>query len=141
MILFINNVSDSLKTAAAKSDVINKITFSPEKLIDGNGLFISVVGYVIVFMALLALSIFISKLKDVLTLKQRKKLKETGHRAANVEDLSVPEEVNAAIAMAVHLYFAEVHDLESSVLTFKKVQRPYSPWSSKIYGIRQTPRK
>ncbi|KAB2845068.1 MAG: hypothetical protein F9K45_04290 [Melioribacteraceae bacterium] len=141
MILFINNVSDSLKTAAAKSNVFKEITFAPEKLIDGNGLFISVVGYVIVFAALLMLSIFISKLKDTLALKQRKKLKETGHRAANLEDLSVPEETNAAIAMAIHLYFADVHDMENTVLTIKKVQRPYSPWSSKIYGLRQSPKK
>ena len=141
MIFDINSVKDSVKTAAEQSDLFNEITFAPEKLMDGNGLFISLVGYVIVFAALVLLMLFISKLKDVLTLKQRKKLKETGHRAADMEDLSVGEEVNAAIAMAIHLYYAEVHDLEDTVLTIKKVQRPYSPWSSKIYGLRQTPRK
>jgi len=26
------------------------------------------------------------------------------------------------------------------VLTIKKVSRTYSPWSSKIYGLRKTPR-
>jgi len=46
-------------------------------------------------------------------------------------------EVNAAIAAAIHLYRSELHDYEDTVLTIKKVSRTYSPWSSKIYGIKQ----
>ncbi len=42
---------------------------------------------------------------------------------------------SAAIAMALHLYYNEVHDEESSVITIKTVERRYSPWSSKIYGL------
>lgn len=141
MIFEIKSVSDSVKAAAEKSDLFNEITFSPEKMIDGDGLFISLVGYIIVFTSLLLLALFISRIKNILALKQRKKLKETGHRAADIEDLSISDETNAAIAMAIHLYFAEVHDMENTVLTIKKVQRPYSPWSSKIYGLRQSPRK
>lgn len=141
MILDINNVADSVKAAADSTNLFNEITFSPEKMIDGNGLFISVVGYIIVFAALVLLALFISRLKNILTIKQRKKLKESGHRAAEIEDLSITDETNAAIAMAIHLYYAEVHDLENTVLTIKKVQRPYSPWSSKIHGLRQSPRK
>ena len=141
MILDINSVTDSVKAAADSSNLFNEITFAPHKMIEGNGLFISLVGYVIVFAALVLLAMFISKLKDVLTLKQRKKLKESGHRAAEIEDLSITDETNAAVAMAIHLYFEEVHDLENTVLTIKKVQRPYSPWSSKIHGLRQPPRK
>jgi glutaconyl-CoA/methylmalonyl-CoA decarboxylase subunit delta len=49
-------------------------------------------------------------------------------------------DVNAAIAMAMYLYFQEVHDKESAVLTINRTSRSYSPWSSKIYGIRQYPR-
>ncbi|HAH59495.1 MAG TPA: phage tail protein, partial [Bacteroidales bacterium] len=30
----------------------------------------------------------------------------------------------------------ELHDHEDAVLTIKKVARTYSPWSSKIYGLR-----
>lgn len=46
-------------------------------------------------------------------------------------------EINAAIAAAIHLYRSELHDYEDTVLTIKKVSRTYSPWSSKIYGIKQ----
>lgn len=50
-------------------------------------------------------------------------------------------EVNAAIAMALHLYQSEMHDYENTVLTIQKVSRNYSPWSSKIYTLRKKPLK
>lgn len=50
-------------------------------------------------------------------------------------------EVNAAIAMALHLYQSELHDYENTVLTIQKVSRNYSPWSSKIYTLRKQPNK
>lgn len=114
--------------------------FDLYNIIAGDGILISVVGYIIVFVSLLVLSIFISRLKDILTLNQRKKLKASGHRAADIDNLDVDEETNAAIGMALYLHFAEIHDFENTVLTIKKVQRPYSPWSSKLYGLRQYPK-
>lgn len=50
------------------------------------------------------------------------------------------EEVSAAIAMALHLYSSQIHDQENPVITMIKVSRTYSPWSSKIYGLRKSPR-
>ena len=41
----------------------------------------------------------------------------------------------AAIAMAMHLYF-NAHDEEPHVITIQQVERRYSPWSSKIYSMR-----
>jgi len=52
----------------------------------------------------------------------------------------VPDEVNAAIAMALFLYQNDLHDHENTVLTLQKVSRTYSPWSSKIYTLRKLPR-
>jgi hypothetical protein len=49
-------------------------------------------------------------------------------------------EVNAAIVMALYLYQNEIHDQEDPVITMTKVSRTYSPWSSKIYGLRKSPR-
>ena len=50
-------------------------------------------------------------------------------------------EVYAAIAMAMHLYRedSETHDIENTILTIHKVSKSYSPWSSKIYTLRETP--
>jgi hypothetical protein len=52
----------------------------------------------------------------------------------------VPGEINAAIAMALYMYSNELHDQENPVITMIKVSRTYSPWSSKIYGLRKSPR-
>jgi hypothetical protein len=56
-----------------------------------------------------------------------------------VQDKSAGE-VNAAIAMALYLYSSEMHDQENPVITMIRVSRTYSPWSSKIYGLRKLPR-
>jgi Na+-transporting methylmalonyl-CoA/oxaloacetate decarboxylase gamma subunit len=52
-----------------------------------------------------------------------------------------PGEVFAAIAMAMHELQSDVHDVEDTVLTISRVKRSYSPWSSKIYTLRETPRR
>ena len=52
-----------------------------------------------------------------------------------------PGEVYAAISMALHEMQDEVHDVEETVLTITRVKRSYSPWSSKIYTLRETPKK
>jgi hypothetical protein len=52
----------------------------------------------------------------------------------------VEEETAAAIALAIHMYKTDLHDKESFTITLKKVSRIYSPWSSKIYTLRQNPR-
>ena len=53
----------------------------------------------------------------------------------------VSAETYAAISMAMHLYKIdnEAHDFEDTILTINKVSRTYSPWSSKIYTLRETP--
>ena len=46
----------------------------------------------------------------------------------------------AAIVMALHEHL-NAHDNESTILTINKVKKAYSPWSSKIYSMRQLPRR
>ena len=108
--------------------------------IDPWGIGMTVIGYVVVFLALLFLYLIFSNLTKLLNLNVKRALKREGKLLEAKEDLSITGEVNAAIAMAIHLYFAEIHDNESTVLTINKVSRTYSPWSSKIYGLRQNPR-
>lgn len=45
-------------------------------------------------------------------------------------------ETMAAISMALHLHLNEMHDEESNIITIKRVSRLYSPWSSKLYNMR-----
>lgn len=66
--------------------------------------------------------------------------KTAGAETGKVTTEELSGEVNAAIAMALYLYNNEIHDYEDTVLTIKKVSKTYSPWSSKIYTLRKTPR-
>jgi hypothetical protein len=47
----------------------------------------------------------------------------------------------AVIAMALYKYSESIHDYENMSLTINKVSKTYSPWSSKIYGLRQYPNR
>jgi len=137
--------SDTLKTAAQQAEnathKLSNVTVDLS-LLGSEGFVISIVGYVIVFAALVLLYFFIVQMTKLLTKQQRKKLVEKGDELlAAKDDLSVTGEVNAAIATALYLHFEEAHDIEHTVLTINKVQRTYSPWSSKIYGLRQYPNK
>lgn len=48
-------------------------------------------------------------------------------------------ELAAVIALALQLYLNNQRQVEHTVITIQKVMKPYSPWSSKIYGLRQQP--
>ena len=104
--------------------------------IDAWAVMITVLGYIVVFIALAILVIAFVRLKRVLdffTQKKWKRLKGERRTPAPV----VPEttgDMNAAICTALYLYFSELHDEEKYVMTIKKVSRNYSPWSSKLYG-------
>lgn len=52
----------------------------------------------------------------------------------------INNEVAAVISAALHLYKNDAHDFENTILTIDKVAKAYSPWSSKIYGLRKNPR-
>lgn len=105
--------------------------------LDPFGIGMTVIGYVVVFIALLLLYIIFFNLTKVLQINVKKLLRREGKTIEIKEDLSISGEVNAAIAMALHLYYSEMHDKEDTVLTINQTSRTYSPWSSKIYGLRQ----
>lgn len=98
-------------------------------------------GFVMVFVILIVLVGVISLFGKVLAPKVRvPKVAKINNVPANKEATEYVEDhlsagYGAAIAMALHLYYSEVHDEESHIITIKTVERRYSPWSSKIYGI------
>lgn len=106
---------------------------------------ITVVGYGVVFFALVLLVICFQSLPKVLGLGSQKIKKVKAYTkektGAKKEEKYLSGEVSAAIGMALILYFKEQHDEESGVLTIKRVSRTYSPWSSKIYGVNNYPGK
>lgn len=60
--------------------------------------------------------------------------------AVKVKGMLSHEEM-AAVAIALYKYSENLHDIENTVLTFNRVAKAYSPWSSKIYSLRETPNK
>ena len=73
-------------------------------------------------------------------MSQRKKKTPVSQEIVKHHKGEISGEVNAAIALSIFMYRNDVHDFENTVLTVKKVTRPYSPWSSKIHTLRRIPR-
>ena len=107
---------------------------------DSSGIGAIMPAFIFVFVALLLLYFLFKVIGYIMTIDARKakKLIEASSPGLAREKLS--GEVNAAIVMALYLYWNELHDLEDPVITMTKVSRTYSPWSSKIYGLRKSPR-
>ncbi|NMB83070.1 MAG: hypothetical protein GYA14_14755 [Ignavibacteria bacterium] len=130
-------------TVVADSLAKSRIAENSKKFleIDPWGVGMTFVGMAVVFLSLLLLYMLFYNITKALNyrlkLAQRKKGKEVEAKGIETE---LSGEVNAAISIALHLYMSELHDRESAILTISKVARTYSPWSSKIYGLRQYPR-
>lgn len=96
------------------------------------------VGIGIVFLSLSIVYLFF---RYVLTFMLNFKLRSFARRKgidpaeAHTTKTMMSGEVNAAIAMALYYYLDELHDVESGVITIKRVSRNYSPWSSKLYNM------
>ncbi len=104
--------------------------------IDLGSLVIAVTGYLIVFTALVLLYWFFSMVPKLLSLRNTRIRHRRGQKPVPQAGDGISGEETAAIAMALHLYLGEMHDKESGVLTIKRISRTYSPWSSKIYAVR-----
>lgn len=99
----------------------------------GFALLVVGVGMGTVFLMLVVLILLIgfqSKLIAVLTGKT-KHIEEP----ENTTETHPTAHEQAAIAMAMHLYL-DTHDEETPIITIQKTERRYSPWSSKIYQMR-----
>lgn len=124
-------------------DTNNKVDLFAER--DKNGLGMTITAMGIVFLALLLLSVcfmIISKIGE--RTSKGRKAKAHGTPLSELEKHERPEtdsgEAIAAIVLALHEHL-NAHDKESTVLTINKVRRAYSPWSSKIYSMREKPHR
>lgn len=97
---------------------------------------ITIIGYSVVFFALVALIFMFKMVAKIINSQTQKRLRKSGveRDLSEKKEKYISGEVNAAIGMALALYFNEQHDDESNIITIKRVARTYSPWSSKIYG-------
>ncbi len=105
------------------------------------GILISIVGYSVTLLTLASLYYAFRYLPKLLHLRLRSRLRKMGHVVLPHEELTIPGDDAAAIAMALHLYFGELHDDEPTKLTIRRIPKLYSPWSSKIFGMRNPIRR
>lgn len=111
------------------------------QVIDRQAVVIVIIGYMIVFLVLAIMYlVFKFVLPFIFKIKLYRRAAKEGRALDESEKHVLSGEVNAAIATAIYLYFDEVHDVESNVITIRKVSRSYSPWNSKIYNMRNLQR-
>ena len=110
---------------------------------DSAGIGMSISAMSVVFCGLILLFIAFKVVgKVAVNLSKRNAMKAKGIDKVEAKELSqAPGEVYAAISMALHEMQDEVHDVEETVLTITRVKRSYSPWSSKIYTLRENPNR
>ena len=121
-------------------DTNNKVDMFREN--DENGVAMAIMAMAIVFSALLVLAICFYIISKIGARKMRQSKAEAQGIDTTVEDHPEHDsgEEIAAIVMALHQHL-DAHDNESTILTINKVKRAYSPWSSKIYSLRELPRR
>jgi len=111
---------------------------------DPYGFIMAFIAMSVVFIALLLLY-RLFKLTARLAQKpiriQFRKPKQTKLEMVEEKVEEIPGDVFAAISAALYFYETEKHDQESTVLTIERVSRRYSPWSSKLYSLQQTPNR
>lgn len=104
-------------------------------LVDSQTWTITLLGWLIVLMALFFLVGIFLVIPKIINWSLKRSLRSKGKAEVANNPVAITGETNAAIATALFLYFNEIHDQESNVITIKQVQRRYSPWSSKLYGM------
>ncbi|KAA6303519.1 MAG: hypothetical protein EZS26_000070 [Candidatus Ordinivivax streblomastigis] len=125
----------------------NKILETNEKIDNfkendrtGVGMTLTAMGVVFVGLLLLFL-IFKSIGRIAVGLTHRRVMKTAGVTKEQAKGISEQSgDVYAAIAMAIY-EATELHDEENTILTIKNAARHYSPWSSKIYTLREAPKR
>lgn len=128
-------------TPGSDNDYSRKLTAGEEFVaIDPYGIGMTAISMSVVLSALAILFLAFTLIFRLMNAKKTEKVKPDVAVTMAKEVPAISGEVNAAIATALYMYRNETHDLENTVLTVKKVARTYSPWSSKIYTLRKTPR-
>jgi Na+-transporting methylmalonyl-CoA/oxaloacetate decarboxylase gamma subunit len=112
---------------------------------DGLGIGMTLSAMAVVFIGLLMLYLIFKQIARIAVSAGKKRAEKSAEAESapvavrGAADLS--GEVLAAIATALHELEEDRHDVENTVLTINKVKRNYSPWSSKIYTLREIPRR
>ncbi len=122
-------------------DTNEKIENFKENDADGVGMTVTAMG--VVFLGLILLYLIFKLIgNSAVSMSRRRAMRASGLTKEQAKDVAHESgEIYAAIAMAIYEITEDTHDDENTVLTIKNVARNYSPWSSKIYTLRESPKK
>lgn len=157
------NKKEAQQNTSGGWDILERVTPSTNNFInegnskslelldtDPTGIVMAITSMSVVFLALILLFVVFKNTGNYHIRKSAQKAMEAkgGEPVATVSKQEalksgeVSAEIYAAIAMACHLYKidSEAHDVENTILTINNVPKHYSPWSSKIYTLRETPK-
>jgi Na+-transporting methylmalonyl-CoA/oxaloacetate decarboxylase gamma subunit len=107
---------------------------------DSLGIGMTLTAMLVVFIGLIVLYLSFRGVGGLAIRATRYRAHQSGH-VGEGHNVPASGEVFAAIAAALYEVENDVHDLEDTVLTIHRVARTYSPWSSKIYGLRDNLKK
>jgi Na+-transporting methylmalonyl-CoA/oxaloacetate decarboxylase gamma subunit len=116
-----------------------KVTLLSES--DPWGVMMTMTSMLVVFVGLLLLYLIFRAIGNTAKRISHKRVASTGTLSAVRSESLLTGEVLAAISAAIYELNQDVHDVESTILTISEVKRKYSPWSSKLYTLRQDPRR
>ena len=101
------------------------------------GWIVTLSGFLIVITALVILFFIFTGVSKVINANWKKTPKDESKKVEKVTKgtaIDANGDIIAAIGLALSLSM-EVHDNEPNEITITRIQRRYSPWSSKIYGL------
>jgi Na+-transporting methylmalonyl-CoA/oxaloacetate decarboxylase gamma subunit len=121
-------------------DTNEKIENFKENDAQGAGMTLTAMG--VVFSGLLLLFLIFKLIGNIAVYSShRRAMKASGLSKEEAKGIAQQSgDMYAAIAMAIY-EATELHDEEHTILTIKRSVSSYSPWSSKIYTLRETPIK
>ena len=101
------------------------------------------VGFIMVFILLVLLTFIMQgsgrlfkKIEDKKKgAASSKQVKTSSPQVGTDNPQDIPDTDMAAIAMALHLYYNSVHDVEPTRITIKRVENRGSAWNNKMYGM------
>lgn len=103
-----------------------------QRIIDGNGISLMIVGMSVVFLSLVMLILMMKVLKNGLHYLHKIRIKKSVGDEALDSEIAHPDEVQgvlvAAIIITLILEQEQTHDEESLVLTLQALPKPYCNW-------------
>lgn len=116
--------------------MLSLVMLSAKNPIMTHDLVVTIGGFCIVITALIILFLIFTGFSKLINkdFKKKNEVKNEAPKTSTAAGWKVDDDLAVVIGLALSLS-QEVHDTEADEVTITRVERRYSPWSSKIYGL------